>query len=919
MRQPIRGAVIWLSIATVIILIGALCVLVSRPHYAKELIYRALPEVQHLTASNARGQNNAGEVARGEGANALVQLVASQTPLPDEGTWVPYDDEMIGLQIRRPAGWYVEEDPDFEGPVVSFTGFQRRVIISEQPLPHIGLADEGRGGCRLDILVAVASSAESAADLVAKSDLLGGEPLPLVLPAGTAQVFAPATDPDKSGDLRTETRLARDNVVYSLYTMTPPGRTDCMRVYARMIRSLNLQDGELRLQDVLPSGNPTNMARFLKLPFLQTDGINVQQGWFYTWQSSKHEGIDYVKGQIDRSPWSAFQVRAAAGGVAIYTGGCNDNDPSCNTGWGNYVRIKHTVNNIVYYTLYAHLQSSPIATDRWVTVKEGDVIGTTGKTGRANGVNHLHFEFSRTAYGLGYRFDPYDLYRTREAYYPGGSQYRGLGQYPAFTTDPPSYPDLSNATVTVRRVWTTDSNGNAKADFRPGEPIQYRAEIHNSRSTPVYAYFEWRATGPSTLFSWSGYLGIPGGTSWWGTGTVTLPLDTPPGTYTFRVSSNYNGGTSSQSSTFSVQVASCPVYRAEYYGNRFLSGSPTFVRCEDWPINHNWGTGGPGSGVGSDNFSARWTGRAYIAAGTYTFTGGADDGIRVWLDGSLIIDQWRDQGYTEYRTTRTFSSGGYHDIKVEYYENGGDARVFFRWQQTSSGSTYSRLTAKHSGRCMDVCGASRDSGAAVIQWDCHNGDNQAWNLVPVGNDYYKLVAKHSGKCLDVYGASRDNGARLIQWDCHGGDNQLFRLEQFGSYYRLRAKHSGRCVDVYGAQRDNGVRLIQWDCHNGDNQLWLIQSRTADAPSGGADSMLAPVAEEHILPDSDASVVAVIEHTVEEGDSLDSIIKVYEVSLETILDANPGLTERSALQPGMTIRIPVSVPREQPGPSSRGTD
>jgi murein DD-endopeptidase MepM/ murein hydrolase activator NlpD len=129
---------------------------------------------------------------------------------------------------------------------------------------------------------------------------------------------------------------------------------------------------------------------------------------------------------------------------------------------------------------------------------------------------------------------------------------------------------------------------------------------------------------------------------------------------------------------------SCPVYRAEYYNNRYLSGSPTFVQCEDWPINHDWGSGGPGNGVGNDNFSARWTGRANIAAGTYTFIGGADDGIKVWLDGNVIINEWHDQGYTEYRVTRSFSSSGYHDIKVEYYENGGAARVFFKWEQAST-------------------------------------------------------------------------------------------------------------------------------------------------------------------------------------------------------------------------------------------
>lgn len=40
---------------------------------------------------------------------------------------------------------------------------------------------------------------------------------------------------------------------------------------------------------------------------------------------------------------------------------------------------------------------------------------------------------------------------------------------------------------------------------------------------------------------------------------------------------------------------------------------------------------------------------------------------------------------------------------------------------------------------------------------------------------FSIVARHSGKCLDVWNASRDSGVNIIQWDCHGGDNQKFEL------------------------------------------------------------------------------------------------------------------------------------------------
>ena len=127
-------------------------------------------------------------------------------------------------------------------------------------------------------------------------------------------------------------------------------------------------------------------------------------------------------------------------------------------------------------------------------------------------------------------------------------------------------------------------------------------------------------------------------------------------------------------------ATSCPLgqYQAEYFNNRTFSGTPALRRCEA-SINNSWGGGGPGSGVNVDNFSARWTGRHSFAAGSHTFTARADDGIRVWLDGAQIIDGWKDQGATTYTATRALTAGE-HEVKVEYYENGGDAVAQLRWQ-----------------------------------------------------------------------------------------------------------------------------------------------------------------------------------------------------------------------------------------------
>jgi hypothetical protein len=140
------------------------------------------------------------------------------------------------------------------------------------------------------------------------------------------------------------------------------------------------------------------------------------------------------------------------------------------------------------------------------------------------------------------------------------------------------------------------------------------------------------------------------------------------------------GGTSNALNfTIGTPPSSCPTnqYLAEYFNNIGLSGSPTFTRCES-SINYSWGSSGPGNGVPNDNFSVRWTGNFNFNAGTYTFTARSDDGIRVWLDGSLIVDAWKDQSPTTYQATRTLSAAE-HLIKVEYYERGEGAVAQVSW------------------------------------------------------------------------------------------------------------------------------------------------------------------------------------------------------------------------------------------------
>jgi hypothetical protein len=118
-------------------------------------------------------------------------------------------------------------------------------------------------------------------------------------------------------------------------------------------------------------------------------------------------------------------------------------------------------------------------------------------------------------------------------------------------------------------------------------------------------------------------------------------------------------------------------FRGEYFNNRTLSGPPALVR-EDEFIDFNWGAGSPAAEISSDQFSVRWTGKRTFEAGTYRFHALTDDGVRVWVDGRLIIDQWHDHPPSHYQAEASLSASQ-HDIKIEYYERGSGAAAKFWW------------------------------------------------------------------------------------------------------------------------------------------------------------------------------------------------------------------------------------------------
>lgn len=124
--------------------------------------------------------------------------------------------------------------------------------------------------------------------------------------------------------------------------------------------------------------------------------------------------------------------------------------------------------------------------------------------------------------------------------------------------------------------------------------------------------------------------------------------------------------------------------RGDYFANRTLSGSPALSRTE--AVDFAWGQGAPAGGLPADNFSVRWSGQLEApVAGAYQLQTNSDDGVRVWLNDVLVIDNWSDHAATvDTSANITLTAGQRAAIRVEYYENGGFAVMQLRWRTPGS-------------------------------------------------------------------------------------------------------------------------------------------------------------------------------------------------------------------------------------------
>ncbi len=192
-------------------------------------------------------------------------------------------------------------------------------------------------------------------------------------------------------------------------------------------------------------------------------------------------------------------------------------------------------------------------------------------------------------------------------------------------------------------------------------------------------------------------------------------------------------------------------------------------------------------------------------------------------------------------------------------------------------------------KCLDVPGSNAANNLVMIQWTCHTGNNQMWEISKIGekkasaanpnpegvplDKFVQLKNKNSQKCLythayskelkqrgcndkdesqkfkitvnknkpglfyifnnqgkamDVQYGNKNNGAKLWAHDQNFTPAQNFKIYKKNGWHVVNTQ-SNKCLDDDGWKKDDDITMIQWDCHYGNNQGWDFIEISADKP------------------------------------------------------------------------------------------
>jgi beta-glucosidase len=152
----------------------------------------------------------------------------------------------------------------------------------------------------------------------------------------------------------------------------------------------------------------------------------------------------------------------------------------------------------------------------------------------------------------------------------------------------------------------------------------------------------------------------------------------------------------------------------EYFANTRLSGTPAIVR-RDPQVDFGWTLNSPGRGIPFDWYSVRWVGTIKAPPDGVRMLGvEGNDGWRLWLGDSLLIDNWRKQSFGTRMAEVGLAPGSTHQIRLEYFESTGNARIKLVWDVG--------VTEDWSARIDSAAAIADDSDVAIVVAGIEEGE-----------------------------------------------------------------------------------------------------------------------------------------------------------------------------------------------------
>ena len=290
-----------------------------------------------------------------------------------------------------------------------------------------------------------------------------------------------------------------------------------------------------------------------------------------------------------------------------------------------------------------------------------------------------------------------------------GDAFRGNQPDTFFVAGFPGFPYPDGLVPGTTYYWRIDEVNDANV------ASPWKGDVWSFTIPPRKAYYPNPADGakfidPDADFSWTAGFGAKLHTVYFGDnfddvnnaaggapqGTTTYtpgPLELEK-TYYWRVD-EYDAITTHTGDVWSFTTAKAGGgLKGEYYHHSgttphdpaSLAFRTLILTRTDPQVNFSWGDpGSPDPSINVDDFSARWTGNVEAAfTETYTFYTNTDDGVKLWVNDELIIDNWTDHGTTENRGEIDLVAEQQYSIEMWWYERGGGAVAELRWSSPST-------------------------------------------------------------------------------------------------------------------------------------------------------------------------------------------------------------------------------------------